>query len=351
MNTSKSKSWQQPTCGSSARHFNSGVPRQHAEATTAPEATERRRVRGRAAIVLLLAVVVLTSVASHVFAAEQHSLQGMLLKVDREHGVIEVSCNAVPGYMEAMVMEFVVRKPAELRTIEPGSTVSFNMVEERHQVYAEHLQPVAGESPEAEPAEAARLTYLHRVLSPAVAARMVSVGGLVPDFTLTDQTHTPTRLEYFKGKVVVLSFTYSRCPNPNYCFRLSNNLSILSKRFRDSMGRDLMLMTIVIDPDNDRGRALQRYADIWKADPRGWRFLTGSLPEVSSVAELFGMSFWSDEGFLTHPFHTVVIDRSGHLAANVEGNQFAATQLGDLVQTVMQREPAHASSVRVNPGH
>ena len=327
------------------------MARQRIEAAPARQAIEPRRAGGGAAIVLLLAAAVLTSAASHVFAAEQHSLRGMLLKVDREHGVIVVSCNAVPGYMESMVMEFVVHRPAELRAIEPGTTVSFNMVEQKHQVYAEHLQQIAGESPEAEPAEAARLTYLHRVLSPTAAARVVPVGGLVPDFTLSDQTHAPTRLEHFRGKVVVLSFTYSRCPNPNYCFRLSNNLSILGKRFRESMGRDLMLMTIVIDPDNDRGKALQSYAEIWRADPRGWRFLTGSLPEVSSVAELFGMSFWSDEGFLTHPFHTVVIDRSGRLAANVEGNQFAATQLGDLVQTVMQREPAHQPSARVKAGH
>ena len=93
--------------------------------------------------------------------------------------------------------------------------------------------------------------------------------------------------------------------------------------------------TIVIDPDNDRGKALEGYADIWKADPKAWRFLTGSLPEVRTVAELFGMSFWSDEGFLTHPFHTVVIDRNGRLAANIEGNQFTAKQLGDFVQTVL----------------
>jgi hypothetical protein len=62
------------------------------------------------------------------------------------------------------------------------------------------------------------------------------------------------------------------------------------------------------------------------------------------------MSFWSDEGFLTHPFHTVVIDRSGRLAANVLGNQFAATQLGDLVQTVLGKEQALESSTQEKIG-
>jgi len=49
------------------------------------------------------------------------------------------------------------------------------------------------------------------------------------------------------------------------------------------------------------------------------------------------MNFWADEGFLTHSFHTVVIDREGSLAANLEGNQFTAEQLGDLVETVLRR--------------
>jgi protein SCO1/2 len=52
---------------------------------------------------------------------------------------------------------------------------------------------------------------------------------------------------------------------------------------------------------------------------------------------MFGMNFWSSDGLLTHPLHTVIIDRKGRLAANIEGNQFTPDQLGDLVETVMNR--------------
>ena len=55
------------------------------------------------------------------------------------------------------------------------------------------------------------------------------------------------------------------------------------------------------------------------------------------VAGLFGMNFWNTEGLLTHTLHTVVIDRQGRLAANIDGNQFSAQQLGDLVKSVMNR--------------
>jgi protein SCO1/2 len=260
----------------------------------------------------------------------------MLLEIDRSHAEITVSCNAIPDYMDAMVMEFWVHKSDELGSMKPGASISFNIAQQSHKLYAEQLQIVPGESAEAEPAEAARLEYIQCVINPTAGARAVPIGGQVPDFTLLDQTKTPTRLATFSGKVIVVSFTYSRCPNPNYCFRLSTNLALLRKRFPDRVGRDLILMTIVIDSDNDRDKALQEYADIWKAHPQGWRFLTGPLPQVRVVAEVFGMSFWNDEGFLTHPFHTAAIDRSGRLAANIEGNQFTAVQLGDLVQAVLR---------------
>ena len=269
-------------------------------------------------------------------SAQEHTVQGMVTEVNRATQSITVSCDAIPGYMDAMEMPFKVRDAGALKGLEPGTTVRFTMTERGREEYAEHLTAIKAANFEAEPTEAARLAFLHRALDPAAAAKAVAIGQPVPDFKLTDQAQHATSLAQFKGKVVALTFAYSRCPNPNYCFRLSNNLSQLRRRFRDRAGRDLVLVTIVIDPDNDQGSALTRYAGIWKADPATWHFLTGSLEQVRSVAELFGMNFWSDEGFLTHSFHTVVIDREGRLAANLEGNQFSAGQLGDLVASVLR---------------
>jgi protein SCO1/2 len=211
------------------------------------------------------------------------------------------------------------------------------MMEEGNEEFADHLEAIKVQNYEAEPTEASRLTYLHRALDHTAAQKMIPIGGLVPNFTLTDQSNRTTQLDDFKGMVVVLSFAYSRCPNPNYCFRLSNNLAQVNRRFHSLAGQSLILMTIVIEPDHDQGQALAHYADTWKADWSAWRFLTGSLADIHAIAERFGMDFWNNEGYLTHSFHTVVIDRDGRLAANLEGNQFTADQLSDLVGTVLDR--------------
>ena len=284
-----------------------------------------------------LAPIASLFLVSYISVAQKHSVQGILLEVDLARQSIVVSCDAVPGYMEPMVMPFTTRDIASLKTLTPGVYLRFEMIEGKGEPLAENLQVIQNSNHEAEPTEAGRLTFLHRALDPTAAAKIVRVGQRVPDFELIDQAKQKTRLSQFKGKVVALTFTYSRCPNPSYCFRLSNNLALLERRFSAKASPHLMLITIVIDPDQDRGKALERYADTWKADPAAWRFLTGSLAEVREVAERFGMNFWSDEGFLTHTFHTVIIDRDGKLAANLEGNDFTAQQLGDLVESVLHR--------------
>jgi protein SCO1 len=271
---------------------------------------------------------------SCVRAAETHAAKGIVLKVDAAHRSLIVSCEAIPNYMDAMEMPFAVRDPAALANLKPGTAVSFTIVPRGKDLYAEDIRVRSMANLESEPLEAGKLSALHNAMHPDTKA--LAIGARVPDFALTDQAGKQIRLSQFAGKVVLLTFGYSRCPNPNYCFKLSNNLSRVEKRFRDQAGRDLVLMTVVIDPEHDQGAALVDYAAVWKADPAVWHFLSGPLPAIQQVAGMFGTNFWSDEGFLTHTLHTVILDRKGQLAVNLEGNAFTAEQLGDLVQTVLK---------------
>ena len=74
-------------------------------------------------------------------------------------------------------------------------------------------------------------------------------------------------LSRLAGKVVAMNFIYTRCPLPDYCFRLSNHLASLQKRFAERMGRDLILMTGTFDPAHDRPDVMANYARIWQANP------------------------------------------------------------------------------------
>jgi protein SCO1 len=270
-------------------------------------------------------------------AAQEHAAKGLVLEVDRAHHHITVSCDAVPGYMAAMEMAFEVPDAAQLNALKPGSLIRFTSVEHGSRPIAKDIEPVANFEPE--PAEAGALSALRSAVNPTSTKPPVAVGEAVPDFMLTDQEGSAVSLFQFRGKVVALTFGYSRCPNPSYCLRLSRNLAELKRQFPDRAGRDLVLLTIAIDPEYDQGPALARYARSFGADARSWHFLTGTVSQIHQVAAMFGMDFWNTDGLLTHTLHTVVIDRNGRLAANIDGNQFTARQLGDLVKDVMGRLP------------
>jgi protein SCO1/2 len=277
---------------------------------------------------------VLLLLASSVAVAQSHSASGMLIQADPSKRTAVISCESIPGYMDAMVMTFAVRDANALQGLKPGVTLDFTMTQQGETTYADNLHVRPFQSLELDPTQAQRLSTLEAALAPSTSA--VKVGQPVPDFSLVDQEGKPVSLSQFSGKVVGITFMYTRCPFPNYCVRLSNNFARLQKRFRDQMGRDLVLLSIVIDTTHDQPQALSEYSKTWKADPAGWHFLTGSTEQIQQVCHYFDMNYYPDEGLFIHSFHTLVIDRKGKLAANLEGNEFTANELGDLVASQMQ---------------
>jgi protein SCO1/2 len=171
--------------------------------------------------------------------------------------------------------------------------------------------------------------------------RPLVIGETIPNFILIDQTGSRISLSQFRGKVVAMNFIYTSCALPNFCFRNANTFSVVRRRFKEQMGRNLILLTVTFDPARDQPDVLAHYAKTWKADPDTWHFLTGPISDVQRVNHLFGMDFFPDEGLMNHSLHTAIIDRKGRLVSNIEGNQFTADQLGDLVKTVLSRTPEH----------
>jgi len=270
-------------------------------------------------------------------AAERYPVTGLILSIDQPHRSFLASCSEIPGYMKAMVMPIPVREVKALAGLKPSMFVDFTLVVEKDRSWAENVRVHDYENLAQEPLLVRRLQLIARLDKTNPLPAPLAIGEPVSDFTLTDQTGQRVSLSKFAGKVVGVTFIYTSCPLPDYCFRLSNNFGRLQKRFADRMGRDLALLSVSFDPVHDQPEVLAKYAGIWKADPNSWHFLTGTTAEVKAVCRMFGLNFWPDEGTLAHSLHTLVIDRQGKLAANFEGNQFSAEQLGDFVQTTLNR--------------
>jgi protein SCO1/2 len=291
-----------------------------------------RRARAATGIggALLIAVLAIT-----VSAQDRHSVRGMVLEVDPASRTVVVSHDAIPGVMPAMAMPFEVRSARELNGLTAGAVIAFTLVLERQSGWAEGVRVVRYESVEQDPVTARRLRLLRDIVFPP--ATPFGVGQTVPDFTLIDQTRARVSLSQFRGKVVALNFVYTSCVLPQFCYRLANHFNVVRRRFDERMGRDLVLLTVTFDPARDTPERLAEYGRQWNANPAVWRFLTGDAAEIARVARRFGLDAFPDEGLISHSTRTVVIDRAGALAASIEGNQYTAAQLGDLLEAVLGR--------------
>jgi len=286
------------------------------------------------ALLLLAVTIQIASVPARAQSEQRYPVRGLVLGVDRAHQTITVSCQEIRGYMDAMVMPFNVKDPNSMQGLAQGIQIEFTLVVTKEKSYADQIRIVQYASSEREPSKSRRLQTLQNALDGSRTAS-VEPGRTVPDFALTDQNKRSVRLSDFTGKVVALNFVYTRCALPDYCYRLSNNFGALQKRFKDRLGRDLILLTVTFDPVHDQPDVLSEYARTWKADGANWRFLTGSAPAVQHVCDLFGVSYIPDEGLFVHSLHTAVIDRDRKLITNLEGNEFTAQQLGDLVSSAL----------------
>ena len=282
-------------------------------------------------------LIVAAAAVAPIGAAQEYPVTGMVVSVDRAHRSFTASIQAIPNFMQAMTMPFEVRQEAALQGLAPGVVVSFTLRVDRDTSRAERIRIVQYQNTEQDPFSASRLKLLNDLASGG-ARRVndaVAIGAVVPDFTLVDQRRRPVSLSQLRGKVVVANFIYTTCALPNFCLRLANNFGVLQQRFAKQLGRDLVLLTVSFDPLHDTPEVLATYAGQWKANPDTWRFLTGPAADVERACRLFGVHAFSNEGLLEHSLHTVIIDRQGKLAANIEGNQFTATQLGDVAAGVI----------------
>jgi protein SCO1/2 len=281
----------------------------------------------------LVIALLLLAVPSPV-GAQEYSVAGMVLRVDRSRNTFDASIQSIPGFMPAKAMLFEVRQRRDLEGLVPGTLVEFVLVVRGSSSLAERIRIVRYQSTEQDPLAASRLKLLTRVAG-APPRQVLGIGDLVPDFRLTNQKGRPIALSALRGKVVAVNFIYTSCPLPNFCLRIANNFGVLQKRFKARLGSDLVLLTVTFDPVHDTPEVLAKYAGRWNADPATWHFLSGPIADVQRVCHLFGVDYFPDEGLMNHSLHTAIIDRQGKVVANIEGNRFTADQLVDLTKSVL----------------
>ena len=274
-----------------------------------------------------LAFLLLTSIPACRSASEPqiYTVRGVVKQVQQDQKRVKIDHEEIPGFMEAMTMEFEVRDPAILTGLRPEDPVVFTLEHTPGSLYLVGLEPAGGagsqtEQRPASPAQHAQDTGLNTgeplEFSPFPA----------PDFHLTDQDGQPFALSSLHGKVVLMDFIFTQCPGP--CPMLSTKFRHVQRRLGKRLGTQVMLLSVTIDPRRDTPDVLKAYAKRYQADLSGWKFLTGSTRDILVVATQYGAEYQGgSEGIVDHRLLTCVIDQEGMLVEVFDGVNYTVDEL------------------------
>ncbi|MGH9627527.1 MAG: SCO family protein [Bryobacteraceae bacterium] len=133
--------------------------------------------------------------------------------------------------------------------------------------------------------------------------------GLVPDFTLTDQTGGKFRSQdALDGKVWVADFIFTNCAGP--CPRMTSQMKQVSKAVQDRAG--VRFVSFTIDPERDTPEVLAAYAARFRVEPDRWYFLTGPMADLHNLKR--NAFFLGDvKGNLEHSTRFVLVDKRSRI--------------------------------------
>jgi protein SCO1/2 len=132
----------------------------------------------------------------------------------------------------------------------------------------------------------------------------------IEDFTLTDQASRPFKFQSLRGKVAVVAFAYTTCPD--VCPLITAAMRQVQDALRGEERGLTYLVTVTTDPEIDTPKVMAAYAKRYGVDPANWAFLTGDEAALKKVWKNFGVGVKRKaRGLIDHTTLTAVVDRSG----------------------------------------
>ena len=257
----------------------------------------------------MVAAALLVSVAAVNFARRtaahegtSYQVLGEVVSINLAENSIRIRHEDIPGYMPAMTMPFDVKEPSLLRRVNPGDAVAFRLQVTEEDSWISRIETTVPATPSSAAPEPAENLAEH--LAP---------GESIPDFRLVNQDGASVTFSDFKGKAVLLTFIYTRCPLPDFCPLLSSKFADLQQRLNKEFPGRFQLVSLTIDPRFDTPEVLKAYAERYQAEQSSWTFATASQEEINRAAAALGLYIEDAGGLINHDLRTALISPKGKL--------------------------------------
>jgi protein SCO1 len=280
----------------------------------------------------LLAFLVLTGCHSGTKAGQQDSstssfkvypLRGKVISTDPATGEVTIAHEAISGFMDAMTMPYKLKDPNILTDLHSGDVLTADLFVSQGadaDVFIDHIVVIAQGRPDYKP------TVLYHVPEP---------GDAVPDFKMRNQDGREIHLGQFRGKTLLITFIYTRCPLPNFCPLITHNFAVINSQLAadPALYAKTHLLCISFDPEHDTPARLRAYGATYigsdaKSAFAHWDFAAPSKPELIEMAKYFDLGFSpGPDETITHTIATTLIGPHGKVVQYYPGNEWTPQQV------------------------
>jgi len=274
---------------------------------------------------LVLATTLFSACNRTKAAQKRYPFTGRVVSIDTQEKTAVIDGDNIPGFMEAMAMSYKIKPPEQLNELKPGDIISADVVV---------IDSGKSEGASDYWLENVRITGHAKPTPPATRAqRIPAPGDEVPDFAFTNQNGKRVSLHQYRGKVLLVTFIYTRCPFPDFCPRMSANFDEIYKQLGTNPSlADTRLLSVSFDPEHDTPKVLRDYAySVAHTNDAAvfakWQFASASEQDLPKIANFFGLIATPEGGLITHNLSTTVIGPDGKIVHWYHGSDWQPSDL------------------------
>ena len=252
-----------------------------------------------------------------------YKLRGKVVGTNPVKGEVTLNHEAIPGFMEAMTMPYKLKDANILNELHSGDVITADVLVSQGSdanVFLDHIVVVAQGKPDYKPAT------IYHVPVP---------GDAVPDFKLRNQDGRTIHLNQFRGKDLLITFIYTRCPLPNFCPLVTRNFANIEKQLAadPKLKGKAHLLCVSFDPEHDTPERLKAYGEQYigsgaKAAFANWDFAVPDKVVLKEMAKFFDVGITNEpDQTITHTLSTTLVGRDGKVVQFYPGNEWTPNQV------------------------
>jgi len=256
-----------------------------------------------------------------------YQLKGIVVTSDPVKGVVSIDGEAIPGLMGAMIMPYKLAQPGVAGDLHPGDHLTARLRISESASEIDQIVVTAQAKPDYKP------NTFYNVPKP---------GQAVPNFKFINQNGKTITMDQFRGKALLLTFIYTRCPLPDYCIRMSRNFATIQHLLAadPQLYSKTHLLSVSFDPAYDTPKVLHSYGTSYAGASSfaHWDFAAPPAADLDAVDQFFDVGVSSgSSNTLTHSLSTALIAPDGKIFRWYPSNDWTpAAVVDDLKQAVAQ---------------